>query len=166
MRAPGQGPGRSALTILRPPPVNLATQKADYFASPGAIQVVNLSFVPEKDVALAQLRVILPSGLRFGDEVNTGDKPKEPSAARSRDKAETARVLWRGAALKGVAIENAVEFKTVSQGRHAVLLTLETLDGKPLQTKAVLFQVEEVQTPEKPKVTPDKVTPGTAGETK
>ena len=149
LRASQPGAGHSALTITRAAPAALTTQKADYIIELGTTQVVNLSFVPDKDALFAQLRVTLPSGLRFGDETKAETKQKDALGAKLPEK-PASRILWRGAAPKGTPIENAVEIKALAQGRHIAVLTLESLDGKPLQTKNVLFQLEEPNTPENP----------------
>jgi hypothetical protein len=153
-----RGPGRGALTSRHGAPVALAAQQVDYVFAPNTMQIVNLSLVPEQDAPLAQVRVTLPSGLRFADEIKAESKPKDESKKRAAVKPEgqtdTSRILWRGPAPKGTAIENAVELKGVAQGRHTVVLTLESLDGKPLQVKNVLFHIQDPQASETLKATP------------
>jgi hypothetical protein len=129
-----------------------AGQQADYVFAPGTTQVINLSFVSEKDAPLAQLRVTLPPGLRFSDEAEA--KQKDQAATKVEEKPETSRLLWRGAIQKGAPIENALELKAINEGRHTVLLTLESLDGKPLQIKSVLFQIQETQVPARTNAAP------------
>lgn len=158
MRGSERGPGRGALTSRHTAPVALAAAQVDYVFAPNTTQVVNLSLVPEQDAPLAQVRVTLPSGLRFADEIKAESKPKDESKRRTAVKPErqtdTSRILWRGPAPKGAAIENAVELKGVAQGRHTLVLTLESLDGKPLQVKNVLFQIQEPQASQTLKATP------------
>ncbi len=118
----------------------MMVRRADYNIAPNTTQTFTLSLVPKQAIELAQVRLTLPDGLQFADA--------------AKDKPETNRIIWRGAAQKDTPIENAVELKAFSNGLKEASLTLENMDGQKLQNKDIVFQVQEPRPTENPKTPP------------
>ncbi len=131
------------------PRAMVMVQKADIKVALNTTQTFKLSLTPQQDFQFAQLRLTLPDGLQFV-EAEGKDQPEK--------KAENFRIIWRGAAQKNTLIESEIGLKATTNGFKNVMLTLESIDGQKLQTKDIVFQVQEPQPAAKPTTPPVETT--------